>query len=664
MKSPRGPLADPPKFGARALRRLAALLLSACALLFLTQCVDADPEMTHESLVIDWRDEIIYQIVVDRFEDGDPSNNDNVDLRKAAAYHGGDWQGIIDRLDYIEALGVTALWISPVVRNVEEDAGFASYHGYWTQDFLKVNPHFGDLSKLQELVRACHKRGLKVILDVVTNHVGQLFYYDINRNGQPDIVFFGGGGPGTGSQVGDHPSDLRRVSEWDPDYDRRGVQGFTALGENGPAPIVWVEMPEINRTPPNPPQFRNPEWYNRRGRVTVWEQPVGIAKSCGQNSDCDGNPRCTTAGECDFECDLGSHSCRPSFAYTREQEIKGDFPGGLKDLDTSRADVTEALIEVFQYWIKVADFDGFRIDTLKHQEHSFFERFAPAMRRYAKQLGKKNFFMFGEAFDGNDELLGSYTQGEGVDSVFYFSYKYRVFDNIFGRGAAPIDAQRMFEERSAPTADGTPRYADTPKQDGPTDADGQGLTAQQLLVNFIDNHDVPRFLFNFPQVTRLRLALSHLLTMDGIPCIYYGTEQNFYGGPDPENREDMWTSEFAQNGETFRLVQRLIKLRKQHAALRRGDLRFVWASPHAEGTPDAGLLAFERSYRDERVLVMHNVNGETTAESQSEGEAMAVSFAPGTTLEDELSGERFTVSAEGRLLARLAPLQTRILVAR
>jgi pullulanase/glycogen debranching enzyme len=78
----------------------------------------------HQTFVDDWRDEVIYQIVVDRFSDGDPNNNFNVDLRKEAAYHGGDWQGIIDKLDYLEDLGVTALWISPVVRNVEEDAGF------------------------------------------------------------------------------------------------------------------------------------------------------------------------------------------------------------------------------------------------------------------------------------------------------------------------------------------------------------------------------------------------------------------------------------------------------------------------------------------------------------------------------------------------------------
>ena len=84
-------------------------------------------------------------------------------------------------------------WISPVVKNVENDAGFDSYHGYWTQSFVDVNPHFGDLAKLRELVNECHDRNIKVILDIVTNHIGQLFFYDINGNGQPDESVWGGG---------------------------------------------------------------------------------------------------------------------------------------------------------------------------------------------------------------------------------------------------------------------------------------------------------------------------------------------------------------------------------------------------------------------------------------------------------------------------------------
>ena len=105
----------------------------------------------------------------------------------------------------------------------------------------------------------------------------------------------------------------------------------------------------------------------------------------------------------------------------RAQEVLGDFPGGLKDIATTRQDVRDALFKVFADWIDWGDFDGFRIDTLKHVEPGFWDDFCPRIRAYAKSKGKENFFMFGEAFDGDDNILGGYTQGNGVDSVFYFS---------------------------------------------------------------------------------------------------------------------------------------------------------------------------------------------------------------------------------------------------
>ena len=632
----------------------------------LAGCVEVESTPKITSNVTDWRDEIIYQIVVDRFEDGDQNNNFNVDYTREASYHGGDWQGIIDRLDYIESLGVTALWISPVVRNVEEDAGFASYHGYWTQSFLDHNPHFGSLSKLQELTRKCHERKIKVILDIVTNHVGQLFYYDINRNGQPDIVFFGGGGGGSGSRNPDQPSSLRRSSEWDPEYDSRGVQGFTSLGENGLAPFVWLEQPEITRIPPSPPEFGNPAWYNGKGRVTVWE-------SGGELS----NPRLDTL-VCET-CSPAGSACTPEptcaqrvkFDYLREQEMLGDFPGGLKDLKTELPEVRQALIRVFQYWIKAADFDGFRIDTLKHIEPEFFEEFAPAIRRYARSLGKTNFFMFGEAFDGNDALLGSYTQGEGVDSVFYFSAKYRIFNGVFGQGGATRQVQALYDERRAlddsaliPEDDPTqPRYSERPKENGVVDAQGMGLPSRELLVQFMDNHDVPRFLYEFPDVRKLHSALVYQLTADGIPCIYYGTEQDFRGGPDPSNREDMWNSDFKTTGDTFRLTQKLTGLRRKHEALRRGRMVFRWSTEHTGDEMDAGILGFERETATSRVLVVMNVHDTHASRTRDGSAAMPTGFAPGTVLVDALNAnETYTVAADGTLDITLDPRTARVLV--
>ena len=145
--------------------------------IFFIGCISLDDngDTVITSNVDDWRNEVIYQVLTDRFHDGDKSNNLNVDVTKPGHYHGGDWQGIIDKMDYLKELGVTAIWISPVVKNLESDAGFYSYHGYWTQDFKAVNPHFGNIAKLREMVRVAHANGIKVILDIVANHIGQYF---------------------------------------------------------------------------------------------------------------------------------------------------------------------------------------------------------------------------------------------------------------------------------------------------------------------------------------------------------------------------------------------------------------------------------------------------------------------------------------------------------
>src|SRR5690349_14664432 len=132
---------------------IAALLLAAAAS---TGCgsdpssVDLNWKTTSQMDGQDWRDQVIYQLLVDRFANGDLNNDQDIDPTALGRYQGGDWQGVIDHLDYLEKLGVTALWISPVVRNLETDANFDGYHGYWQQDFSHVNPHFGDLGKLRE----------------------------------------------------------------------------------------------------------------------------------------------------------------------------------------------------------------------------------------------------------------------------------------------------------------------------------------------------------------------------------------------------------------------------------------------------------------------------------------------------------------------------------
>ncbi len=570
----------------------------------LLACADPSPYATAPEItnhVEDWRDEVIYQLLVDRFANGDVNNDYNVtyDDTNLSRYMGGDYQGIIDKVDYLKALGVTTIWISPVVVNVEEDAGNGSYHGYWTQDFLNVNPHWGDLPKLREMVDVMHQNDIKVVLDIVVNHVGQLFYYDINRNGQADITTYY-------STDGSDTVDI--VTEWDPAYDGRGIQGWTSLGESGEAPLGWVEMPEINRVPPNPPEFWNDDWYNKRGRVTNWG---------------------------DFE-----------------QVVYGDFPGGLKDLKTEHPDVRAALIDVYTYWIEAANLDGFRIDTLKHVEHDFWQEFCPAVRDRCAAIGKERFLMFGESFDGDDQLIGSYTLDQEVDSVVYFSQKYQIYDDVFKNNQPTTKVQSLLEARD--TNFGTTAHDR-----------GAGLAPRDILVNFMDNHDIPRFLFDKDSVPALKSALTYLLTQDGIPCLYYGTEQGFAGGNDPANREPLWLSQYDTDGDLFQHTAALTALRKAYAPLRRGDFTIRWVTDRVDGEEDSNILAFERSYEGESVLVVINTSDDHESHTAYGGSGMPVSFAPGTELVEvfpEGSDRTFTVAGDGTVTVDVGPRDGVVLV--
>src|SRR5262245_47981703 len=123
-----------------------------------------------------WQAQSIYQIITDRFFDGDPSNNNvegtyNPSGSSGTSVHGGDFQGIEQKLDYIKALGATAIWISPVVVNAN-----AEFHGYAGRDFYNVAQHWGTLSNLQHMISAAHARGLLVIDDIICNHGGDLIY--------------------------------------------------------------------------------------------------------------------------------------------------------------------------------------------------------------------------------------------------------------------------------------------------------------------------------------------------------------------------------------------------------------------------------------------------------------------------------------------------------
>jgi alpha-amylase len=684
----------------KATRRWLAPPLLALSLVGTAGCMSfpEDQPITLSTHVQDWRDEVIYQVLIDRFADGDQGNDLEVDPTTLAHYQGGDWLGLQQHLDYIQALGVTTIWISPVVKNVDNDSGFDAFHGYWTQDLSAPNPHFGDIPALRSLVSAAHGVGIKVILDIVVNHLGQLFYYDINSNGQPDVSISGGGcnkwdnAADTSNLYPDYSSanpncivlngqsGVEVVNEYDPQFNPDGVvQSFSSLGYSGPAPIVFLDDPASNHMAPQPSFFQNPDVFNRRGGTVNYS--IG------------------------------------------DQLVHGDFPGGLKDLATYRCDVKQAMVDAYASWVELADFDGFRIDTVKHVEPEFWRYFSQKVRQRLAKDGKQNFFMFGEAFDGDDTLVGSFTKsgptaelpaspqdflgppdlakeqacllagddepitGDMLDSAFYFPQYYTVVAGILHDGGATQPIADLWTARQTD-------WGQTPA------VGGIGVVPAKIPVNFLDNHDVGRFLFyegfdvdladlasgaltqnQFDEIRAAKLenAYVFIFTEQGVPCVYYGDEQGFSGGNDPQNREVFWPTNYATApttdpstgaayGTFVPWVQKLTTLRKTYTALTHGEQSVVWATTRTGATDeDAGIFAFERTggdAGDKYALVVMNTDRDHARSPSYMGMNMKVTAAPGTVLADVLGAKQttFTVAADGTLSLQVPPLSSVVLV--
>lgn len=144
--------------------------------------IEVLPREIKDDADFDWDEAVIYFLLTDRFKDGDPSNNDpngeNYDTAHPESYHGGDFQGIIDQLDYLDELGINTIWISPIIDNInhnhrhgKEESQYG-YHGYWAKDFTTIDEHFGDLETFKALIDEAHERGIKIMVDVIVNHTG------------------------------------------------------------------------------------------------------------------------------------------------------------------------------------------------------------------------------------------------------------------------------------------------------------------------------------------------------------------------------------------------------------------------------------------------------------------------------------------------------------
>ena len=400
----------------------------------------------------------------------------------------------------------------------------AGYHGYWIRDFLRVDPHFGTNAEFAALVDAAHKRGIDVFMDIVTNHTADVIQLEGNagyRNTQ-DFPYL---------DVNGQPFDDR-------DYAYSGQADYT---------FPEVDMNSFPYTPVLPPgteNFKNPAWlndpllYHNRGNTT----------------------------------------------FSGENSLYGDF-FGLDDLWTERREVVEGMVDIYSFWIDEFGVDGFRIDTTKHVNMEFWQRFGPAILEAAAARGIDDFFAFGEVFDqqfGSPFMSQFSTEGKLQSTI---DFGFQLAARNFAAQSGPTDNLRAFFE----------------SDDYYTDADSNAYA----MPTFLGNHDMGRvgyFLQRVDQpgasddelLARSQLAHALMFFARGQPVIYYGDEQGFTGdGGDKDAREDMFANDVA-------VVRRQRSHRHRRDDFRRQLRSPPSAVPKRSATTPASTASTRRSGRARR----------------------------------------------------------------
>lgn len=448
-------------------------------------------------------DQIIYSLMIDRFFNGDTTNDSPVvhdSLFKPANYNGGDLAGIIKKIEegYFDKLGINTLWISPIVDNTNNayreypapHRWYTGYHGYWPVSSTKVEEHFGDMNLARELVEVAHQRRINILLDFVSNHVHM-----------------------------EHPF-------WKEHRDWFGV----------------LELPDGRKN------LRLWDEY----RLTTWFEPY-----------------------------------MPSF----------DYIGAY--------DALEFMTDNAVWWLNVTGADGFRHDAVKHVPNEFWRMLTKKLKRNIELPKKKKIYQIGETFGGID-LIASYVSNGQLNAQFNFNL-YDVAIPTF------LDENASFK-----------------LVDYQMHKSFQVFGYNNLMGNIMDSHDKIRYMAyadgdleindgrageigwtNPPQVDnqssyeKLKVYMAYLLTIPGVPIIYYGDEIGMTGAADPDNRRMMrFDNELNEyEKQTIEDVSKLIQIRKNHPALRYGDFLTLQA--------DENVYAYIRSDMNERILTVVNKNPKT-----------------------------------------------------
>jgi len=493
---------------------------------------------------------------------------------------GGTFQGVIDQLDYLAELGVKALWLTPVLKNVCHDQDLQlkldwkyTYPGYGAQDLMAIDGCFASdgavataEQEFEALVVQAHARGIYVVLDIVLNHTARVFDYWM------------------------HGQRIKDFGDWNVINAPWGAEpAIRWIDANGQARADWENhLPDAAHLTPDdaiwPVELQRTDFFRRRGNKMT--------------------------------DDPGDSFVRGDFGDMRQLVVEYRAVSPAMRQRYGQMPVLNILIHCYQYLIARYDIDGFRIDTVKYVDPTAVEIFGNAIREYATSIGKHNFFMFGEIADDMDTIAkfvgrNSPGDGYGIDAALDFP----LADHLpwAAKGLREVEQlQRVYTLRKLYEQELLSTHGE----------------AGRFFVTFLDNHDKKqRFFYPGMPQEQVVLGLGLLFTLQGIPCVYYGTEQGLQGTvhadgtPDLdaslENvREALWGRQhppaFAQNTPLYLAMQTLARARDAEPALRYGRQYFRPVSTNLRDFGPSygmqGMVAFSRILADQEVLIVANTN--------------------------------------------------------
>src|SRR6266853_63523 len=548
-----------------------------------------------------WEDEVLYFMLVDRFSDGkeqgfldlngnavatgsapmftaaDSGNAIKTEPDAAAwrnaggGFMGGNLRGLTSKLGYLQRLGVTAIWLSPVFKQVNADN---SYHGYGIQNFLNVDPQFGTQEDLRDMVKTAHENGIRVVLDIILNHAGQVFVYDPDRYDTDD---------GHGNTFKD--------PRWDGNPYR--VKGFRDAAGAPSLPFATID------TAANPAAFPN---------SAIWPAELQDPSNFTQ------------------------HGHMNNFDYFPEF-LDGDF-FSLKDLHHGTRVVVNGedqvdqyvisptllhLCQIYKFWIAFADLDGFRIDTVKHMDPGATRCFAAVIHEFAESLGKENFYLIAEIAGGRDRAYNT-REVTGVDAVLGIDDVQDKLEYLTKGFRNPSDYFDLFRNSLQVRADSHVWFRD------------KVVTMTDDHDQIRKGGNKARFCAAERGGDLLIAMLGLNAATMGIPCIYYGTEQAFDGqgsgdGSDRYIRESMFGGPFGafrsrnrhffnENHPAYQELSKILALREKEPALRRGRqfLRPIsgdgvnFGLPAMVGGQLRSVVAVSRQFDEDEVVCAINTD--------------------------------------------------------